>query len=98
MKRVLILFMCVALAGCATTKNGVGTRAWHDARLNELREALTANQISMEKYLELKNEADRIRLEYTSQRSRDMYISHHFYRPHIGFGFGYHPYCGSYCR
>lgn len=97
MKRLCVICVCILLAGCATAATGVGTQAWHDARLTELREALTAGQISMEKYLELKNEADRIRLDYTSQRSRELYLSNQFYRPHFGIGFGYHPYCGARC-
>lgn len=98
MRLLLIVILLSVVTGCATAYTGVGTRTWHDARLTELREALTAGEISMEKYLELKNEADRIRLEYTSQRSRDLYISHRYYRPHFGIGVGYHPYCAGHCR
>lgn len=98
MKKFISLVILTCLLGCATTNTGVGTRAWHDARLTELLEALTAGEISTEKYLELKNETDKIRLEYKNQRSQDLYFSHHYHRPHFGFGFGYHPYCGSFCR
>lgn len=97
--RILQIILIVSLvSGCVSAYTGVGSRAWHDARLTELREALTAGDISMEKYLELKNEADKIRLEYTTERSRDLYISQGFYRPHFGIGVGYHPYCAGHCR
>lgn len=93
MKKYLLLFLCL-LIGCASTKMGVGSQRWHDDRLTELREALVAGKISTEKYLELKNEADKIRLEYSNERSRDMRFSHGYYGPHFGFGFGTcHPFC-----
>ncbi|MBZ0166129.1 MAG: hypothetical protein K8I00_04920 [Candidatus Omnitrophica bacterium] len=94
MRKYLLFFLCFLMIGCASTKMGVGTRTWHEARLTELREALVAGEISTEKYLELKNETDKIRLEYSNERSRDMRFSHGYSRPHFGFGFGTcHPFC-----
>lgn len=93
MKRWLLVVLSLTFLGCATS-TAVGSRYWHDARLTELRDALASEEISTEKYLELKNEADKIRLEYSTVRSRDLYYSSYYHRPHLGLGFGYcYPFC-----
>ena len=42
MRILQILLIVSVVTGCVSAYTGVGSRAWHDARLTELREALTA--------------------------------------------------------
>lgn len=76
------------LIGC-TTVNTVGSKSWHYDRLDELRDARMNGQITTEKYLELKAEADRLRLEYVNENQRQAYESYYYTRPRFSYGFGY---------
>ncbi|MGE0268257.1 MAG: hypothetical protein AB7S78_07365 [Candidatus Omnitrophota bacterium] len=80
--------ICLFLIGC-TTVDAVGTKTWYYARLDELREARMKDQITTEKYLEFKAEADRIRLEYVNESQRRSYESYYYTRPRFSYGFGY---------
>lgn len=90
MKNLKWAVFCLFLIGC-TSVNAVGTKSWHHAQLDELREARMKDQITTEKYLELKSEADRIRMDYVEASQRYAYESYYYTRPRISFGLGY---CG----
>ncbi|MBP9854622.1 MAG: hypothetical protein KBD53_07135 [Candidatus Omnitrophica bacterium] len=85
MKNAKWILICLLLMGCASTA-AVGTNAWYNDRLNELREARLNGQITTEKYLEFKAEADKLRMDYMNQpRVYDPF----YYPPTFGYGFGY---------
>ncbi len=96
MKNIILFALCVFLTGC-TTVNTVGSKAWHNQHLDEIREAHLNGRISTETYLEMKADADKIRREYV--KDMNTYFSgysHHHYCPRYGYGFGYHH--GPFCR
>lgn len=92
MKKILIVIMCCSLIGCVTASQSVGSKNWYNAQLDELRQAHLNGQISTEKYLELRSDADKLRREYVRDRDRyfERHSSHAYYCPRYGYGYGYH--------
>jgi hypothetical protein len=63
--RYISLLFFIFLAGCATTgPPNPGTQLWHEQRLGEIEQAYERGEIAIEDYLNLKNDADRIRAEH----------------------------------
>lgn len=57
--------------GCVTNDPSViGSQAWYEQRTTEIQAAYEAGDLSTEEYLRLKNEADRIRVDYRRGYSR----------------------------
>lgn len=97
MKSFQWVVICLLLCGCASV-NTVGSKSWHYARLDELREARMKGQITTEKYLELKSEADKIRMDYVEASQRYAYDPYYYPYPRFSYGFGYYNHFGRFCH
>ncbi len=65
--RVAVVLICCFFGGmgCVTHDPSViGSRAWYDQRIEEIEAAYASGDLATEDYLRLKNEADRIRVDY----------------------------------
>jgi hypothetical protein len=82
--RYISLFLClIFVVGCATTDKppAVGSNNWHTQRVAEIQHAYDLGEINFETYVQLKNEADKINVDYRSARGVQT-------RPSIGLGIG----------
>ena len=89
-RRIFILIFCLSLIGCVAATPRVGSDGWHEKRIIEIEEAYKAGDIDKAQYLQLKNEADQINIQY---RYRDRYgyagYGSYHHRGGIGVGVGF---------
>jgi len=75
-----ILCCIIVLSGCAASKPDVpGTKAWHEKRTTEIQQALDQGEITQAQYINLKNEADKIRAMKQSERILHGHMGYVFY-------------------
>jgi hypothetical protein len=96
MKIMAGLLMCGVLTGCATGPPAVGSRSWYQVRTQEIEGSYEYGEISKDQYLELRNEADQIRVDYQKQLQSRLYYGSR-YGSHASFGYrhyghGHHGY------
>ncbi len=88
LKKLFFLIICLFTVGCAALQyKGVGSKYWYQERIQEIELAHDSRDITKEKMLELKVEADRVRQEYIKEEQRHYYHSQHYsYHPRRHYG------------
>jgi len=77
-KRIIFIFICLIVIGCASNPERVGSDAWHEQRIAEIEQSYTDKEINKAEYLKLKNDTDEIKSNY--------YNRNKYSHGHVGYG------------